>query len=704
MAEPTRDRKRWSGTGRSRDASSAGEAGDAESPESRAPVMTRGVSQLLFTYLPERTVDWEDGLAIVQLKSVRLSGVWEDERKTAVLDELADVFRTWRERGGTVAREFPDPTSAPGEFSVGLPEAIEAVVLDTALVCQSCTRLHFLQRRAIAQGTPGRLRCPSCGRATLRQFGQVFVHGCGDLVPVTEWLPATKKRDDGALVPTSFPIRCPRCGPAGHLVMPLRSERVKDMKVVCNVCDTVVKDRLTARCRGCLTELQKAPLAAGTRTDGDGTDGSGDTIVKRILMRMTRYSASDAYYPQTLSMLRLDRPIVTGGTDPEQEVLQQLLPAGRRGSAHAQPEDVLLRLATQLKAAVAAGRKAEAARLKARLAQEVTRPAGAVTELGPHLQTDRLAPEVERSVSESLAFRQTVTTRAATQVARTNASAADIVEERANDVLRTLGLKELLVVDDLPVITASFGYTRRSFEPTYEETEVSSGKLPTCLRAFPPVDRGLARRLARPEIAGTVPILAREGEHEGLFLSLDPARVIRWLHANGIDLPVTEGPPIVRMLRALEPVDRYCDLIWSCRVRRFVYGLVHSLSHAAMRAATRFAGLERTSISEYVFLPLLGAVVFDNSNSFRLGGMETLARDNVLGFLSTLGDEATTCLYDPQCIDHLGACHGCIHAPEISCRVFNHGLSRSFLVGGHVPWEDVTVERQVIGYWTMDDA
>jgi hypothetical protein len=263
-----------------------------------------------------------------------------------------------------------------------------------------------------------------------------------------------------------------------------------------------------------------------------------------------------------------------------------------------------------------------------------------------------------------------------------------------------LGIRELLLVDDLPVIVATFGYTRRSFEPTYEE--LSAKSLPTQIRAFPSLQRPAAQRLGRPELVGTIPILAREGEHEGIFLSVEPDRVLRWLQANGIDPPSPELPPVARILRALEPVDRYYDDVWLRPVRRMVFGLIHSLSHMAMRAVGRFAGLERTSLGEYIFLPLLGAVVFDNSSTFRLGGIETLARDQLFAFLDSLSSDAAQCLYDAACIDHRGACHGCIHSPEISCRVFNHGLSRAFLVGGHAPWADVTSDTPVVGYWAMD--
>ncbi len=202
---------------------------------------------------------------------------------------------------------------------------------------------------------------------------------------------------------------------------------------------------------------------------------------------------------------------------------------------------------------------------------------------------------------------------------------------------------------------------------------------------------------------GTVPILAREGEHEGIFLSLEPERVVRWLEANGVVLPMRDSPSIVRILNALEEVSRYYDDIWDHPIRRLVFGLVHSVSHLAMRAASRYAGVERTSVGEYVFLPLLGTVVFDNSSTLRLGGMETLVRDHLSAFLETLANEATTCLYDAECIDHRGACHGCIHSPEISCRVFNHGLSRAFLIGGHAPWADISSDDYIVGYWQIEE-
>jgi DNA-directed RNA polymerase subunit RPC12/RpoP len=658
--------------------------------------MQRGVSQLLFNYLPGRTVDWEDGLAIVQLGSVRLAAAWEPDRMQAVLDEVSQLLDRWRSRGGTVDPHYPNPREG-GRFTIGTPEAIEANFLQTALVCSRCSRLVFAKPNDLT--TLAGRRCPSCGAQALRQMPQVFVHGCGQIETVQEWMPATKKNADGTIEASKRPLRCPRCGTAGELFLPSRSERVKDMSVVCRRCNTQVVDRFTARCLRCLKEALRGRDPGGSTGSGN-EGGETDTIVTRIAMRMTRYSASDTYYPQTLTMLRLDRPSITSVVEPDVETLRRILPASRRPSASQSASEGLLALVKRLKDAEASGDRDRIAEISQRISAAALgkpQPAQDVKGGSAWVTADS---DIQRAVSESLAFRQNVSSRAAAAVASEAGGPSAVLTDDVASLYKRLGIKDVRLVEDLPVITAAFGYTRRSFEPTYQE--LSGSALPAQVRPFPSIGEAAARRLGHPEAKGTVPILAREAEHEGVFISIDHQRVVKWLALNGISLGDGGEPEIVRILRCLEPVDRYYDNIWECPVRRYVFGLVHTLSHVTMRAATRFAGVERTSLSEYIFLPLLGTVVFDNSSSFRLGGMESMLRHSLSAFLECLTSEALNCLYDPDCIDHRGACHGCVHSPEISCRVFNHGLSRSFLLGGHTPWTDVASEQQIIGYWQME--
>jgi len=664
--------------------------GSEESTSERLPSMQRGVSQLLFNYLPFRTVDWEDGLAIVQLGNVRLAAIWEEDRKTTLLQEISESFDRWTMRGGRVDAAFPDPTQEPERYSVGAPDSIEAAVLQAALICQRCGQLIF-EKKFSKQEKPC---CPHCESPRIHQIPFVFVHGCGELVPIEEWMPATKKNaDTGVLEPTKHPIRCAQCEHGTNLYIPGRSDRVKDMKVVCRKCNIQVLDRFTARCHRCLKRFTKE----GTYAAGEQSSG---TIVSALAMRLARYSASDTYYPQTLSILRLDKPRLTSADDEVSSILFQILPRSRRPDATVSASDTIKTLTERLKVAESIGDTAECTRVLARIGEIAMGKAKEPTFVEAGL-LHSVSQDLEKGIRESLAFRGTVTTISAEEKARAEGGTSDLLGQEIANLKTSIGIDELLYVDDLPIITAAFGYTRRHFEPTYEE--LGAKNLPVQIRAFPPVQKTAAQRLGRVDLIGTVPVLAREGDHEGIFISLDPHRVIEWLNLNGITLPDPHLPGIARILAGLEPIDRdrYYDSIWQLHIRRMVFGLVHSLSHAAMRAITRYAGIDRTSVAEYIFLPLLGCVVYDSSSSFKLGGVATLVRDHLAAFLRNIADDSVECLYDPDCSDHTGACHGCLHSPEISCRVFNHGLSRAFLLGGHAPWADVSVETRVLGYWEM---
>ena len=668
--------------------------------------MQRSVSQLLYSYLPGKTVDWENGLAIVQLGSVRFSSAWEATRAQLVLKEINTYLLRWRNAGGIVYPSFPDPEKQADRFTIGEPASIGATFVETALHCLTCNRLVFLSKtQLVAAKRQGKspFRCPSCGKTTLRQFPQIFVHGCGEFVPLKQWMPTLKKEGE-TFSKTSFSLLCGRCGNQSVVEIPSRSERARDLKIRCQTCHTNTVERLNPRCHTCFTNPPPLPQTNGQTAD-ENKEQEG-TIVTRILMRITSYRASEAYYPHTLTLLRLDRPQYTGYQDEETQQLRQMLPASPGDPSEGPTVNALNTLTARLQGAKAKGDAQTIQELYKQIAEIAT--AGSLPRPSPASPAEpqpafSLTPELQRGVQESLAFKTTVNTTSYTDLLRQDrqGATAGLLPE-ITEAHQRLGLRPLLLVDDLPVISATFGFTRRSFEPTYEENNVL---LPTQLRPFYPLDKYGAKSIDRPSAVGTIPILAREGEHEGVFIGLDPERVIEWLAQNNLRLPQSNLSPIQQIMQRLEPIDRYYDTLWDATQPKFllrlVFGLLHSLSHAAMRAVSRFAGLERTSISEYLFLPLLGTVIYANSSTFNMGCIETMLRSNLYEFLLELGEEAMSCLIDPDCLDHQGACAGCLHSPEISCRVFNHGLSRAFLIGGHVPWKDVSVAEQIKGYWQI---
>lgn len=677
-----------------------GEAADPDESPKELLRFERSVSQLLFNYLPDKTVDWEDGAVVVQLGHVRLGSIWDADRSKLILTAVDEYLDRWARRGGKVRSPFP-PNGETGRFAIGEPFAISATFFPTALICTQCSRLVFRKPQEMIKSVETRTlrQCPDCHRQTLRQFPQVLVHGCGRLDPITMWLPSMDTTSDG-FAPGHIPIQCPECRENGRLYLPARSERVRDMKVYCGTCRMNIPLRLTGRCADCIKEISSEAPSKPAPSHLGHEEQKHATVVARVAMRQTRYSASDAYFPHSITLLRTDGPVIQEDTRPASKVLRSILPAA--SSSPASREQLLSTLLNQMAKATAQGD----VDLFDRLSKQVRALASGIHEATPK-QTPVLSPsirlqdDVEVAIREALAFGTTIRARPAVELAQANTSIAPSLLEDVSLSLARLGIDELSVVDDLPVITATFGYSRRSSEPYYEEPEIAKDvRLPTTIRPFRPLDRRAANAVDKPQLVGSSPILAREGKHQGLFFSLNPQRVMDWLGMNRIELPYPEQQPLVRLMAGLEPVDRFYDEIWGCAVRRMVFGVVHSLSHAIMRAISRYAGLERTSIAEYVLLPLLGAVVYDSSSSINLGAIETAVRNDLGAILDTLQKDAVNCLYDVDCIDtRKGACHGCIHSPEISCRVFNHGLSRSFLLGGHAPWADPSVNQRIHGYW-----
>jgi hypothetical protein len=637
--------------------------------------MWRSVAQLLYSYLPDRTVNWEDGAGVVSLGTPRIGSAWNESGSAFVLKEIGQYLDRWKQRGGDVDPRFPTVVS-PDRFTVGTPVGIDASLMSTAHYCRLCFR--FLPR---GRRTGERLVCPDCNKQTLRQVSYVFVHGCGELVAIKETIPRESSQSPGTIY--NAPIRCPQCSDGGILRMDARSDRLSALRVFCSRCSSEVFNRPLARCPRCLRRFY-----------GQQADERRGRLALQSAMRITRHSANNSYYPHSLTLLRLDRPRVVQASE-EQAWLENLLPAADRAERVGVGTS-LVDLATRIQAAERDGDAALKAELLAQLAVVAQSPTAAPRPPTPPASTP-VADDIAQSIRESIALLSSVRR---TDSATLGDGYAQPASKLTRSRLKRLGLRKIELVHDLPVVSTTFGYSRRSPDPTY--TEIAARELfPTTIRPFPVLDAEAARILSRPHAVGTTPILARQGFHEGLAIYLDHDGVLEWLAALGVALPSGSlQDRLANLMSRLEPVDRYYEDIEKCPTRRLVFGLLHTISHCAMKVLARIAGIEATGLSEYLFLPLLGTVVYSTA-TLQLGGISATVRHRMFQFLDGLQEEAFRCVYDPDCLFRTGACHGCVHVPEIGCRVFNHGLSRSFLVGKHSAPESDSRDGEVTGYWEL---
>ncbi|GAA4717709.1 hypothetical protein [Brevibacillus fulvus] len=247
--------------------------------------------------------------------------------------------------------------------------------------------------------------------------------------------------------------------------------------------------------------------------------------------------------------------------------------------------------------------------------------------------------------------------------------------------LDRVGLNDVYLIENLPVTTAVFGYTRGSREP------------------------GSARIKPFPTSSYTenkYPVYVDTTNSESLLFELDHRRVLAWLKLNGLhDLDVeqmTDAEVKAWFLMNLGEIGPFGHIDQTDKITTYTYGLVHSLSHLILKSCTLMSGFDRSSLSEYIFEKALSFIIYSNNRqNFVIGGMYTAFENHLAELLNRVVDFGDSCVYDPICSEHGGACHGCMHIAEFSCDGYNRNLGRSYVFGGS--HHDGT---RIVGFFEMD--
>lgn len=243
----------------------------------------------------------------------------------------------------------------------------------------------------------------------------------------------------------------------------------------------------------------------------------------------------------------------------------------------------------------------------------------------------------------------------------------DLTEMTSQEVLQQLyeskypaafadaGLERVELIDRFPVLTGQFGYTRGNPQP------------------------GASRLRTYRENNGDFTVYGDLAQTEALLFRLDPLKIHAWLIARGVAL----APATDRRGAAGSILGTYADTETD-RTAQLVTTLVHSYSHALIRRAAVFAGIERNALSELVLPTMFGFFVYAAARGdFVLGGLQALFESELDELLHGLVEDEHRCALDPGCSEGSGACAVCLHLGEPSCRMFNTSLSREVLAGGN---------------------
>ena len=224
---------------------------------------------------------------------------------------------------------------------------------------------------------------------------------------------------------------------------------------------------------------------------------------------------------------------------------------------------------------------------------------------------------------------------------------------------RNMGLEDIEFIDSFPVLTGCYGYTRGDSTP------------------------GATRLVPFKNRKGDYVVYGEVIQTEALFVRLDPSMVARWLISNGFPIPAGGDSRQARLsiLRnALVPAPGSETNPPTTGSRLLT--LIHSYAHWFTRQLAVRAGIERSSLSEFLVPQHCGFFVYAATRGdFVLGGLQAVFETELDSFLSELGSQDLRCPLDPGCNRVSGACMACLHLGEVSCRYYNSYLNRQTLSG-----------------------
>jgi hypothetical protein len=160
-----------------------------------------------------------------------------------------------------------------------------------------------------------------------------------------------------------------------------------------------------------------------------------------------------------------------------------------------------------------------------------------------------------------------------------------------------------------------------------------------------------------------------ENKSDAILVELSPRRLLKTVGIEEED-PIKARAQLARVVLAGGPAADTIKVI------------VHTFSHALMKACSTWSGLEPNSLSEYLF-PAAGAFAIYEivGAGISMGGIHRMVERSLPSVIEGFLTVVASCMYDPACIDRRGACFACVQVADISCQEFNQNLDRRLLIG-----------------------
>jgi len=598
--------------------------------------MNRGKQQILFNYLPGKTFDFERVATIARVRSVR-GNPQTELNVTVLLRKIFEDVRAWSEEFRPALRD--DIMNDPRRFVLLDPAEVQAEMFPKVFWCQnqrSCGRVFDYTN---SDSLPRR-SCSGCGNGQLIQLRFIKIHRCGSIQPL-------------------LPPPCPQCRSSQNMGLDTRgSERTSNFRWVCRACNTM-SSLFGGHCRECRWPDGSLRMMDIEVHRAGRTFYTHYAVLLNIPHRRLDAFLNLAEWPIIAGAKFLNLPEVADRS------LVDFAPSKISSSVDQEPGltgtelDSLLRrqssgqisseqLLHEMRSLIESKRQEQRESAPAAISEMVVQRTGVSTAIW-----ERAGQEMLEAV---VPF----------EGGRSRKLTSHAPEGSAARIAQRLGLEELRLVSDFPILTATYGYSRAEYEPD------------RCrLNPFPP----------QREHDGRFPIYVDQVQADGLLLSLNPDRVCSWLERNGFPptLPLGSDPALSRRAYFVQLFDQTQlrhTISGDHAQARLAFGLLHTFSHLCVRQAALLCGLDRTSLSEYLSPRAMHFAIYCNHRfGATIGALTALFEQSLPEWLNAIG-EARQCVYDPVCHDREGSCHACTHLAETSCHFFNLNLCRAFLFGG----------------------
>ncbi len=628
--------------------------------------MNRGKNQVMYSYLPGYTFDFDKSSAIAQIDSIR--GI---QRTDLNLQLILQAIRNQAAAWGDLARTFVN--SRPDQFVLLEPKKAYSKLFPKVFWCQN-RRCGQVFDYSWSDGVPNQSTCPICKRGKLTQLRFVRIHQCGEIKPLT-------------------PLHeCNKCKTKNQFALDTRgSERISQFVWVCRKCGSHTS-LFAGYCGVCNWEAE-----------------SGDKDKQKQQMSIEVHRANRVFYPhyaillnqpgaEVNNFLGIDKwQVVMGGFFMELSELANQTVKKFVADQRQSPSTTSTLSSAEIAEFKSRGYTDEHIKLLVKMQGEL---AGArqqqLTSLTPDTVSQKLTQQTGlpekvwmasgHELLEAILPLQSNQTQDLLTLSNPNDE-----QLKAQNLVSQLGLAQISLVSDFPMTHVTFGFSRGEYTPR------------ACrLNPFPP-DR---------EQQAKFPLFVDTVQADAIIFRLDPQQVWQWLEKNSIKINLpTSANDVQKAKRAhfvqlftdlsdpniqLEPVTLNQTLTANHTEARMVFGLLHTMSHLLLKKAALLCGLDRTSLAEYVLPRALMFAIYSNHRfGATIGALSSLFEQSLPNWLEQVMADTRRCIYDPVCQSQGGSCHACTHLAETSCRFFNLNLGRPFLFGGH----DAEIGLINYGYW-----